>query len=119
VGERETRLAETEVLFREVNEGIAAAAERLEVDEALFVCECSDVDCVHRITARLDDYDAVRKEPTHFLLAPGHEAVAFERVVRRRRGYWVVEKVEATMRRVVRRLNPRAPHPRRERPSPT
>jgi hypothetical protein len=115
VGERETQLAETEVLFREVNEGIAAAAERLEAHEALFVCECSDVDCTHRIKAELDDYEEVRQEPTHFILAPGHEAAAFERVVQRRRGYWVVEKVEETMRRVVRRLNPRTtrePRPR-------
>jgi hypothetical protein len=108
VGEREAKLAETEVLFREVNEGIAAAAERLEADEALFVCECSDVNCVHRIEAQLEDYEAVREEATHFLLAPGHEAAGLERVVHRRRGYWVVEKVEATMRRIVERLDPRA-----------
>lgn len=105
------------MLFREVNEGIAAAAERLQSDEATFVCECSDVDCIHRITAQLDDYERVRQEPTYFILAPGHEAAAFERVVRRRRGYWVVEKVESTMRRIVRRLNPRAADPRPRAPS--
>jgi hypothetical protein len=108
VGKRETKLAETEVLFREVNEGIAAAAERLEADEALFVCECSDVGCVHRIEAQLEDYETIRGEATHFLLAPGHEAAGLERVVRRRGGYWVVEKVEATMRRIAERLDPRA-----------
>jgi hypothetical protein len=107
VADRETKLAETEVLFREVNEGIAAAAERLEAGEALFVCECSDMSCTHRIEAQLEDYEAVREHPARFILAPGHEAAAFERVVRRKRGYWVVEKVEATMRRVVQRLNPR------------
>jgi hypothetical protein len=107
VGEREAKLAETEVLFREVNEGIAAAAERLEADEALFVCECSDVSCTHRITAPLDEYEAVREEATHFLLAPGHEAALLERVVHRRPGYDVVEKVEKTMRQIVQRLNPR------------
>jgi hypothetical protein len=108
VGARETKLAETEVLFREVNEGIAAAAERLEADEAEFVCECSDTSCTDRIEAELDDYENVRRHPAYFILAPGHEAAAFERVVRRRRGYWVIEKVEGTMRRIVARLNPRA-----------
>jgi hypothetical protein len=108
VGEREAKLAETEVLFREVNEGIAAAAERLEADEALFVCECSDVNCTHRITAPLDVYEEIREDATHFLLVPGHEAAAFERVVRHGRGYDVVEKVEQTMRRIVERMNPRA-----------
>jgi hypothetical protein len=108
VTDRETKLAETEVLFREVNEGIAAAAVRLEAEEASFVCECSDPSCMHRIGAQLDDYQAVREHPARFILAPGHEAAAFERVVRRNHGYWIVEKVEETMRRVVARLNPRA-----------
>jgi hypothetical protein len=107
VGTRETKLAETEVVFREVNEGIAAAAERLEADEAEFVCECGDMSCTDRIEADLDDYEHVRQHPAYFILAPGHEAAAFERVVRRRRGYWVIEKVEGTMRRIVARLNPR------------
>jgi len=111
VGEREAKLAETEVLFREVNEGIAAAAERLEADEASFVCECSDVSCVHRILAPLDDYERIRQESTHFLLAPGHEAAVLERVVRRRPGYEVVEKVEQTMRRIAERLDPRRKDP--------
>jgi hypothetical protein len=107
VTDRETKLAETEVLFREVNEGIAAAAERLEAEEAVFVCECSDPSCMHRIAAELGDYEAVRRHPARFILAPGHEAAAFERVVRRNHGYWIVEKVEETMQRVVARLNPR------------
>ena len=108
VSEREAKLAETEVLFREVNEGIAAAAERLSAEEALFVCECSDVACTHRIEAQLDDYEEVREHPARFLLAPDHEAAAFERVVRRKDGYWVVEKVEETMRAIVERLDPRS-----------
>jgi hypothetical protein len=108
VADRETKLAETEVLFREVNEGIAAAAGRLEAEQAVFVCECSDSACMHRIEAELGDYEAVREHPARFILAPGHEAAAFERVVRRNHGYWIVEKVEETMRRVVARLNPRA-----------
>jgi hypothetical protein len=113
MGERETTLAETEVLFREVNEGIAAAAERFEADEADFVCECSDAACARRVTAPLAEYERVRRNPTHFLLAVGHGATAFERVVRRGAGLEVVEKVEAAMRRIVVRLDPRR---RRTRP---
>jgi hypothetical protein len=109
--ERETKLAETEVLFREVNEGIAAAAERFDADEADFVCECSDAACVHRITAPLAEYERVRGKPTHFLLARGHDAAAFERVVTRRSGYDIVEKMETTMRRIAARLDPRSPEP--------
>ncbi|MGZ4354270.1 MAG: hypothetical protein ACXVZ4_12045 [Gaiellaceae bacterium] len=98
-------MAETEALFREVNEGIAAAAERFDADEAEFVCECSDASCADRLEVPLDEYERVRAEPTHFLLVPGHEAVHVERVVRRRCGYHVVEKVERTMRAIVRRLD--------------
>jgi len=102
-----TQMAETEALYRHVNEGIASAAGRFEAREAEFVCECSDVHCADRIVAPLDDYEQVRSEPTTFLLAPGHEAAAVERVVRRRHGYWIVEKMEAPMRRIVRRLDTR------------
>jgi hypothetical protein len=107
----ETKMAETEVLFREVNEGIAAAADRFDAVEAEFVCECSDVQCADRIVAPLEEYERVREHPTHFLLAPGHEAAAVERIVDRGHGYWVVEKVEATMRRIVKRLDPRSREP--------
>jgi isopropylmalate/homocitrate/citramalate synthase len=110
VERRETKLAETEALFREVNEGIAAAAARFDADEIEIVCECSDVHCAHRLTTSPAEYERVRREPAQFLLAPGHEAAGLERVVRRRAGYWVVEKMEATMRRIAYRLDPRR-HP--------
>lgn len=111
MGDKETRMAETEALFREVNEGIAAAAERFDADEAEFVCECSDASCAHRVEVRLDEYERVRADPTHFLLVPGHEAVHVERIVRHRGGYAVVEKVEKTMRAIVKRLQPRRAEP--------
>jgi len=101
-------MAEAEVLFREVNEAIAGAAERFEADEAEFVCECSDASCADRIAAPLVDYEQIREHPARFLLRPGHEAVHLERVVARGSGYWIVEKVERRMRRIVTRLDPRA-----------
>jgi hypothetical protein len=111
VGERETKLAETEVLFREVNEGIAAAAARFEADELELVCECSDAGCVHRISAPVAEYERVRQDPAQFLLAPHHEVAGLERVVRRGGGYWVIEKLESTMRRIAFRMDPRRPRP--------
>lgn len=106
----EARMARTESAFREVNEAIAKTAERFESTEADFVCECADPHCAHRITAELDDYEDVRAEPTHFLIAPGHDVPRIERVVARNDGYHVVEKFGATIANIVRRLNPRA-HP--------
>ena len=102
------RVAHTEALFREVNEQIADTAERFESTESMFVCECADSNCAHRVAATLAEYERVRSEPTQFLLAPGHEDERFERVVKKRGRHNVVEKVNACVVDVVRRLDPRA-----------
>lgn len=104
----EAKIAQTESAFREVNEAIAKTATRFEADEADFVCECADPDCAHRVTADLDDYEEVRADATHFLLAPGHTEPQIERVIERTGEYEVVEKFGTTVRRIVERLNPRA-----------
>jgi hypothetical protein len=106
--DEKTRIAQTEALFREVNERIAETAAPIEPGDGSFVCECADSGCTHRIDATVAEYEAVRAEPTRFLLAPGHSDERVERVIRRRPGYEVVEKVETTVRAMVRRLDPRA-----------
>jgi hypothetical protein len=103
----EAKIARTESAFRELNEAIAKTAERFASDEADFVCECADPSCAHRVTADLEDYEDVRSEATHFLLAPGHEEPRAERIVRRAGAYDVVEKT-GLVGRIARRLNPRA-----------
>ena len=105
------RLATTESIFRNVNERIAESARRFDADEAEFVCECADGSCTHRLETPLEDYERVRAEPTRFLLAPGHENEAIEKVVERRRRFQVVEKFERTVAATVRRLNPRKSRP--------
>jgi transcription initiation factor TFIID subunit TAF12 len=102
------RRAQTEALFRDVNERIAESADRFDSDEAEFVCECADPNCTHRIEATLEQYEEVREEPTHFLLVPGHEDTDIERVVKQRRTHAVVEKFERIVARTVRQLDPRA-----------
>ena len=102
------RIATTESIFRNVNERIAESAERFDSEHAEFVCECHDQTCTHRIAASLEDYERVRQKPTLFLLAPGHEDERVERVVTRKRRFWVVEKGERTVAATVRRLNPRS-----------
>jgi hypothetical protein len=104
------RMARTEAAFREVNEAIADTAARFESDEADFICECADPQCAHRVTADLEEYEQVRSEGTHFLLATGHHVPEVERVVERTGEFDVVEKITPVMRRIVRRLNPRAAH---------
>jgi hypothetical protein len=105
-------MARTESAFREWNEAIAETAARLEADEVDFVCECADPSCANRLTVTLDSYESVRADATRFLVAPGHDESPIERIVERRRGYAVVEKVGATVTRIVRSLNPRRPRDR-------
>lgn len=105
------RRATTESIFRNVNERIAESAQRFDAHDAEFVCECDDQSCTHRIETPLEDYERVRAKPTRFLLAPGHEDEAIEKVVERRRRFQIVEKFERTVVATVRSLNPRKPKP--------
>ncbi len=93
---REERLANNEVLFRDINERIAevAAPQGVLGDDHLyeFLCECSNVGCDVRLPLTLAGYEDVRKEPTQFLVAPGHEMPEIEIVLSRTEGYQVVKK---------------------------
>jgi len=106
VNDKERR-ATTEALFRDVNERIAESAERFDATGTEFVCECSDPSCTHRVAASLAEYEAVRDEPTTFLVLPGHEQGDIEKVVSDRGRFRIVDKVQAVVRRTVIRLNPR------------
>lgn len=102
------RIARTEALFRDVNERIAESAQRFGSEDATFVCECADATCTDRVDAKLDEYQDVREDGATFLLSEGHERPDVERVVERRDGFLVVEKVKPTIRTLVQRMNPRA-----------
>jgi hypothetical protein len=107
--QQEERIARTESLFRDVNERIAESADRFDSPSAEFVCECADQTCTDRVEATLDEYERVRADPTHFLVRPGHEDTRVERVLAHRgRRHAVIEKFDAAIARMVRRLNPRA-----------
>jgi hypothetical protein len=101
------RRARTEALFRDVNERIAESAHRFEAESTQFVCECADANCTHRLEVTLDEYEDVRSDGATFMLAPGHEHDDIERVIDRRGRFWVVEKMQRTVRATVQRLDPR------------
>ena len=96
--ERQRRIAENESLFRDVNERVEDTAERFMLGEDVaqeFLCECGDTDCTERITLTLREYTAVRANPLHFAIVPGHEVAEAERVVQKGDRYAVVEKYGA------------------------
>jgi hypothetical protein len=91
---REERLARNEVLFRDVNERIEEQAARQGLDAHVFefFCECSNLDCSRRLPMTLAAYEAVRADPTWFVVAPGHELPEIEHVLSRTADYQVVQK---------------------------
>ena len=101
------RIAKTEALFRNVNEEIRNTSSRFGSEIAEFVCECGDPTCTEHISVPLAEYEEVREDATRFVVQPGHVKGPIERVVKRRRGYAVIEKLDRVLQRVVRRLNPR------------
>jgi hypothetical protein len=95
--EHERRVGLNEAVFREVNERLKALNSAFTtVTETMdLICECADTTCTSHIAMSPQEYEALRAEATHFAVAPGHAADEdSERVVDRRRGYDVVEKLD-------------------------
>ena len=91
--EREERIARNETLFREVNERIEDVSRSVGLRESLeFLCECGIPDCPQPILLSRAEYEAVRADPRHFVIVPGHEHPEFERVIEQNERYAVVEK---------------------------
>jgi hypothetical protein len=92
--DREQRVAHNETLFRAVNERIAAGRWPTGRGEpAAFRCECGSLRCNQLVEMTLAEYEHVRAGATHFVLVPGHELPAVERIVEREPAYVVVAKV--------------------------
>lgn len=93
----EERLARNEVFFRSLNERIHDAVDAHSADGHVyeFVCECSDRTCLERVRLTVAEYEAVRADPTTFVLAPGHERTAIEVVIQPGFDHVIVEKFGA------------------------
>jgi hypothetical protein len=89
------QLARNEVLFREVNEHIAGLV-GLQDGPLEFLCECSDVRCTNAIELHLEEYETVRTRRKLFVIAPGHEVQAVERVIEEHDRFMVVERTIAS-----------------------
>jgi hypothetical protein len=94
------RVAENQSTFRAANEDIEAAARSMAPDlpRIPFICECPDTTCTRIMRLHREEYDAVRSDPTHFLVVPGHEVCQVNgeevaHVVAREAGYTIMEKI--------------------------
>ena len=84
--------AESQVLYRRVNERILELARNEHVRQGLFVCECGRPECSEPLDLTPAEYEAVRAESSRFVVALGHETPELESVVLRCERYAVVEK---------------------------
>jgi hypothetical protein len=90
------RAGRNQARFREYNERIEAhnAAHVWFPPYAEWVCECADEECFESVRLTVREYESVRADPTHFLVAPSddHLVPEVERVILRNERYWVLEK---------------------------
>lgn len=93
--EREERFGRNEVLFREVNERIETIQKGQGVAGHFdFLCECGDKNCIEQMSMTLVEYEAIRSDPTYFVVVPGHELLEIERIVQTGDRFSVVRKQE-------------------------
>jgi hypothetical protein len=107
---RQQRVAKNEALFRQVNERIEEINEKREAvqSESDFLCECGDDDCTAPVSLTLAEYEEIRSDPTHFLIAHGHEVVDVETVIRQTDRYAVVKKFAGEAQRIAIETDPRS-----------
>lgn len=109
MSDREERLALNEAVFRSANERMAGWEERHEDDEPeLYMCECADPECRVKISMQRADYEEVRRDATHFFVAPGHEIPDIETVIDTRDDWVVIEK-NPEVREIVEKADARTP----------
>src|SRR5215208_1759130 len=107
--ERSSQDARSQLLFRELNEQVRKMAGGGDVD---VVCECVNGACLDRLVVPRDEYEAVRRFPTRFIVKEDHVAHDVERAVESHDGYIVVEKSGADAEHAI-MLDPRRKASRR------
>jgi hypothetical protein len=85
---------QTQSLFRDVNERVVEIDGSLPAgtDRIGLMCECAIPRCTQVITLSKEEYEGVRRFPTHFVVHPGHVVADVERVVASYPEFSVVEK---------------------------
>jgi hypothetical protein len=95
------RAARNEEAFRDINTRIDEGAQQHAVDSPLpFHCECDDGACVDKVEIRPAEYERIVAHRYRFLLVPGHEDLAVERVVEQHPNYVVAEKIGRARTRI-------------------
>jgi hypothetical protein len=91
---RDTRREENQKLFRLGNERLHAAVsgQLRNGGRVPFLCECADEFCDGRVEISMAEWEAVEREPQHYVMVSGHPKSEGEVVVGALAGYEVVRK---------------------------
>jgi hypothetical protein len=103
--------AENQSLYRSTNERMKELNEVFEEVASVnseWICECADTECTLRVSATLDEYEAVRLNSRTFLVYPGHVYPEVERVVRENERFTIVKKIGESGK-IAEQLDPRGP----------
>ena len=94
--DRAERIGRNEDIFRKVNDQIEGVNEAfgMVTGTMSILCECGRIDCMEQIELTVEEYRALRSEPTQFAVRPGHEIPDLEDVMARKDGYYLVAKTE-------------------------
>jgi hypothetical protein len=109
MSEQERKLGLNEAMFREINERLEELNRTFAdyTDLLEIVCECADIGCADLIHVSPAEYERVRKDPTLFIVIPGHEVIGVEEETSRRDGYEIVRKREGDPADAARATDPR------------
>jgi CheY-like chemotaxis protein len=80
--------------FRAVNDNIMRLNAAGDIQRQIL-CECGSPDCAKTLETTLDEYRAIRQDPTRFLVAPGHELAQGQRLVAGERAVAAVQQIAA------------------------
>jgi len=88
------RAALAQALFREINERAEERVHLFGGSEVRIgiVCECADIDCQERILIAKSAYEEARREPTHFIVKPGHIVSEVEETVSSGEDFEIIRK---------------------------
>jgi hypothetical protein len=96
---RDSRVAINEGLLRDMNDRIDELMDRFgdgeagaQEQEADFLCECGNEDCIDTVRMSVREYENARRVENQFVVFPGHEDPDVEDVAATRARYTVVRK---------------------------
>jgi hypothetical protein len=106
--DRAERVAIIEAAYRIANERMHAWPERQDDAGELYLCECGIEGCRERVRLVGPEYEAIRDDPRHFAVLPGHVIEDLETVVEDHETYLVIEKPSALLP-LLKETDPREP----------